>query len=98
MPRPPISTLFPYTTLFRSYPYRIRRTTRSRLGVAGIPVLDGVRTGDGLCHVGRCIRALAAMALARRRASLPAHRRAYGAALRILASRDCVALGGSRAE
>src|SRR5438034_6943430 len=54
--RPPTSTLFPYTTLFRSVPARQRvalsqGVPRQQLGVVGRSVRGAVRAGAGL--VGR---------------------------------------------
>src|SRR3712207_9528526 len=44
--RPPRSTLFPYTTLFRSEDIRIRRLIQKTLGDAGISKIDIERNAN----------------------------------------------------
>src|SRR2546430_7814746 len=45
--RPPRSTLFPYTTLFRSRGMRLEHLTRLGGDLAGVQVIDRRDVGDG---------------------------------------------------
>src|SRR3712207_7768997 len=60
IPRPPRSTLFPYTTLFRSGALGVQRAGRLRTGLAGSLGVDlsERHRGDGLGlrHLGRLDR------------------------------------------
>src|SRR3989442_3982758 len=48
--RPPRSTLFPYTTLFRSIMRKLRRPVGgAKPGRCGMVVPNGVLFGDGVC-------------------------------------------------
>src|SRR3712207_8138691 len=45
--RPPRSTLFPYTTLFRSAFFCVVLAGRHRVGLDGVTVTDGLRRAPG---------------------------------------------------
>src|SRR5438552_9906607 len=47
--RPPCSTLFPYTTLFRSLPVAHALLDRRDLAVGRARLLDGVDVGEAIC-------------------------------------------------
>src|SRR3712207_6929861 len=63
--RPPRSTLFPYTTLFRSLP-RVRRRRRA-LGVGARPVAATGRDGGAVRARGPCRRGRASVGAGGRR-------------------------------
>src|SRR3712207_7348313 len=56
--RPPRSTLFPYTTLFRSHALSARRSDRPgvRVGTAGDPGARGQAAVHRAVHQGRAVR------------------------------------------
>src|SRR3712207_7049403 len=73
--RPPRSTLFPYTTLFRSWPFYLAQKAAKRIDSAGVRLWMAVGTAVGFLSLG--LRALEFESL-----NIHWNENAYGSAVR----------------